>query len=132
MLAAVAELERSGKVLDLVAAAIGAADVVRGVLALQHEARSPVFVVYGHEQGDSEASCWVAAASRSKMLCAALADDLNGLVARFGVSLGKPDLVGLEPLERGELASYVRGKDPLVRVGRHGVRWSIDSIRMGR
>lgn len=132
ILAAAAALDRCGSQLSTVSAVLGHANVVEAAIALRSQLNAPLIVVYGHELGDSGSSCWVVKVGCGLEAATAFALDLNSLAARYGGSIGKEDLVGLEPLERRELASHVAEKDPQVRVGRHGVRWSVDSLDVVR
>lgn len=132
LLAAVSELERCGARLGALGAVLGGSSLVEAALALRSDANASLAVVYGNELGDSDGSCWIARAVRDGAEAHEFARDLNGLVERFGDSIGKPDLVGLDPLERKELASHVALKDPRVRVGRHGVKWTVDRLEVDR
>ena len=111
---------------------LGGGDIVQRVITLMTTATSLVFFVKGHSMGDGEDSEWVCEAVTSFDQGLAMADKLNQLATRYGQSIAKPDLVGLEPNERDELSSHVNIIDPNVRVGRHGTRWSVASVSLRR
>ena len=111
---------------------LGGENIVLRVVQLLAASTAPVFVVKGHQLGDGNDSVWVCDALGDMTKATAIAKKLNSLVGRYGESIGKPDLVGLDDTERNELALHAQTLDGNVRVGRHGVRWSVDSVCVRR
>lgn len=88
-----------------------------------------VYAVHGEEMGDTSCDRWICCLRWHNSDAASIANSLNEIVAGYGRSISNPLLVGLEPGQRSELSRYLAGIDPLVKVGRHGVRWFTTPMR---
>lgn len=105
-------------------------DALQSELARHRASSAGVCVVRGFELGDGEPSEWVCGVFATVRDGQGMAAALNDLANKFGASIGKLDLVGLDPLERLELVRHAKDLDPRVRVGRHGVRWDAQAMQV--
>lgn len=91
-----------------------------------------LWVVMGRSREDrcEDEVEWVASIKRREADAARVAGELSGVASDAAANLGRQDLFGLSQSERTSMKDMIGSNDPRAHIGRHGVSWSIQRLKL--